>query len=270
MESLQRGYSQVYDVEDTNRNLSGRNSGNRLGEARKSGSPIGTSPVTSLLMDTSNVNSTEAYPDALFLTHAHDDHIKELPQLIKHFDSSRPLFLYCTKSCFELLKKKFPELFKADSLNVTTNSVKSDNKYVLNLIEPDTIYEITPFSVVPVLAFHRSDSEGSVIYVIKSSHEGHERKVVIGWDFLELYALDKNILWNPNLLILGTQSYNPHPERGMISVSDAFGLIKEWNVRECYIVHYRGLLDTKQYHRTMVLGSRRRLLMSIVLETVSL
>ncbi|MGH9952178.1 MAG: hypothetical protein ACRD5J_11155, partial [Nitrososphaeraceae archaeon] len=38
----------------------------------------------------------------------------------------------------------------------------------------------------------------------------------------------------------------PHPETGMISVSDAFGLIKDWNARECYIVHYRGLLDTKE------------------------
>jgi hypothetical protein len=29
----------------------------------------------------------------------------------------------------------------------------------------------------------------------------------------------------------------------MISVSEAFELIRRWNTKECYIVHYRGLLD---------------------------
>jgi hypothetical protein len=32
----------------------------------------------------------------------------------------------------------------------------------------------------------------------------------------------------------------------MISVSEAFGFMKEWNARECYIVHYRGLLDSNE------------------------
>jgi len=245
VESLHRGYTQIYDLK-TDKDLSSHNISN-LEQAIKSGSPIGaSSAATSVLMNSSNVTPTPAYPDVLFLTHAHDDHVIELPHLIKHFDSSRPLSVYCTKTCFEQLQKKFPELFTADSQMATANNVKSNTKYVLNLIEPESIYEIGPFSVVPVRAFHSHDSEGSVVYVIKSSHDGLERKVVIGWDFLELYPSDKNLLWNPDLLILGTQSYNPHPETGMISVSDAFGLMKEWNARECYLVHYRGLLDTKE------------------------
>jgi phosphoribosyl 1,2-cyclic phosphodiesterase len=245
VDSLLRGYAQVYGVE-ANRKLSSRNIGNNVEQSRKSGSPIGTSSATSLLIDTGNANSTEAYPNALLLTHAHDDHIKELPKLIKHFDSSNPLILYCTKSCFQQLKSKFPELFNADTPTIATSSASSDPKYILNLVEPDSTYEIGPFSVVPVQAFHGHDSEGSVVYVINYNHEGHERKIVIGWDFLELYPSDKNILWNPDLLILGTQSYNPHPETGMISVNDSFSFIKEWNARECYIVHYRGLLDAKE------------------------
>jgi phosphoribosyl 1,2-cyclic phosphodiesterase len=217
-----------------------------MGEMKMSGSPIGTSPITSLITKTSKVNTIEAYPDALLLTHAHDDHIRELPQLLKHFVASRPLMLYCTKSCFQQLQKKLPELFNADNLMSTTNNVNSNTKCVINLIEPDSTYEIGPFSIIAVRAFHGDNAEGSVIYVIKYDQEDQERKVVIGWDFLELYPSDKNILWNPDLLVLGTQSYNPHPETGMISVSDAFVFIKEWNARECYIVHYRGLLDTKE------------------------
>lgn len=243
--SLQRGYKQLYDVK-ADRVSSNHIIDNNMGEMKMSGSPIGTSPITSLITKTSKVNTIEAYPDALLLTHAHDDHIRELPQLLKHFVASRPLMLYCTKSCFQQLQKKLPELFNADNLMSTTNNVNSNTKCVINLIEPDSTYEIGPFSIIAVRAFHGDNAEGSVIYVIKYDQEDQERKVVIGWDFLELYPSDKNILWNPDLLVLGTQSYNPHPETGMISVSDAFVFIKEWNARECYIVHYRGLLDTKE------------------------
>lgn len=238
--SLQRGYTQLYEAK-SDAISSDRIIGNITGQIKKAGSPTGSSPTTSLIMETSNVNYIETYPDVLLLTHAHDDHIRELPQLLEHFDSSRPLILYCTRSCLQQLQNKLPELFNVDSFMITTNNVKTNTKCVINLIEPDSTYEIGPFSIVPVRVFH-----GSVVYVIKYNQEDQERKVVIGWDFLELYPSDKSILWNPDLLVLGTQSYNPHPETGMISVSEAFGFIKEWNARECYIVHYRGLLDAKE------------------------
>ena len=58
--------------------------------------------------------------------------------------------------------------------------------------------------------------------------------------------IDENLLWNPDLAILGTQSFNPHPQTGMISVSEAFELIRRWNANECYLVHYKGLLDFEE------------------------
>jgi Cft2 family RNA processing exonuclease len=104
--------------------LYGDNNGNNVEQIGKSGSPIGTSCDQSCL-NTTNVTSTEAYPDVLLLTHIHDDHI-------------------------EHLLKKFPEFFKADSQTTETGNVKSDNRYVLNRIEPDSLYEIGPFSVIPI------------------------------------------------------------------------------------------------------------------------
>jgi hypothetical protein len=66
----------------------------------------------------------------------------------------------------------------------------------------------------------------------------------MGWDFHSLPdEVDQNQYWNHDLVILGTQTYNPHPETGLISVSDAFELVRRWNAKECYIVHYRGLRD---------------------------
>ena len=42
------------------------------------------------------------------------------------------------------------------------------------------------------------------------------------------------------------QNYNHHPETGIISVTDAYPLIRRWNAKECYIVHYSGLEDLEK------------------------
>ena len=50
-----------------------------------------------------------------------------------------------------------------------------------------------------------------------------------------------------DLLILGTQTYNPHSEEtGMISVTDAYLLVRRWNAKECCLVHYGGLTDFQE------------------------
>jgi hypothetical protein len=73
-----------------------------------------------------------------------------------------------------------------------------------------------------------------------------DKKIIIGWDFLSLPNADENLFWNPDLLILGTQSYNPHPQTGMISVSDAYELVRRWNAKESYIVNYTGWSDFEE------------------------
>src|ERR671933_1978105 len=94
-----------------------------------------------------------------------------------------------------------------------------------------------------ILSYHGENSPlGSVIYIVKLINQ----KVIVGWDFLSLPNVDEDLLWNPDLAILGTQSYNPHPQTGMISVSEAFELIRRWNAKESYIVHYRGLSDFEE------------------------
>ena len=115
-----------------------------------------------------------------------------------------------------------------------------NNQISITLFQPGENFQIGPFSVMPISSYHGENSPpGFVIYIVKLAN----RKVIVGWDFLSLPNVDENLLWNPDLVILGTQSYNPHPQTGMISVSEAFELIRRWNAKECYIVHYRGLLD---------------------------
>ncbi|HXX97167.1 MAG TPA: MBL fold metallo-hydrolase, partial [Candidatus Bathyarchaeia archaeon] len=171
-------------------------------------------------------------PNAVLVTHSHIDHIKELPVLVNKVSKPDKLNIYCTSECRDQIINKFPELGD-------TQSTASFNAF-----EPGETFQIGPFSVKPVLAFHGENSPpGSVIYVVRIN----ERKIIFGWDFLSLPNTDEFELWNPDLLILGTQSYNPHPEEtGMISVTDAYQLVRRWNAKNCYLVHYSGLMDFQE------------------------
>ena len=201
---------------------------------------IGQGIVKSIEKGTSDLgfNSSSFIPDALLITHSHDDHIKELPMLVNKVDESRSnknLKIFCTRECRDQVIKKFPQLSEK-----TTNN---NNRVSFNIVQPDQTFEAGPFSVTPILADHGDNSPpGSVIYIVKLL----DKKIIIGWDFLSLPNADPNLFWNPDLLILGTQSYNPHPQTGIISVSDAYELVRRWNAKECYIVHYRGLLDFEE------------------------
>ncbi|MGA9841147.1 MAG: MBL fold metallo-hydrolase [Nitrososphaeraceae archaeon] len=177
--------------------------------------------------------SSSILPDALLVTHSHDDHIIELPLLADKTSKSKNLNIYCTSQCRDQILSKYPQL-----------SSKINNKeLVFSIVQPDQTFQVGPFSVIPLLADHGDNSPaGSVIYIVKLTN----RKVIIGWDFLSLPNVNEDLLWNPDLAILGTQSYNPHPQTGMISVSEAFELVRRWNAKECYIVHYRGLIDFEE------------------------
>lgn len=175
--------------------------------------------------------SLSKMPNAVLITHSHDDHINDLSKLIdKVKDGTGKIDVYCTKECRERIVNKFPELAGIQSLD-------------FNVIQPDDSFKVGRFTVIPVLANHGDNSpSGSVIYIVNYQ----DKKIIMGWDFLSLPNVNENLLWNPDLLVLGTQSYNPHPETGMISVSEAYLLVRRWNVKECYLVHYSGLKDFEE------------------------
>ena len=171
-------------------------------------------------------------PDAILITHARRHHINDLPRLIG--ENSK---VFCTRECGQQIAQELPSL--------ATSSLFSP-------INPGTPFEVGPLSIIPVAADNAGDQpglSGSVIYVIKAG----TRKIVAGWDFLKLQTDDESILWNPDLLVLGTESYNDHPSTGMISVSEAYNLVRRWNAKLCYLVHYSGEKDREdaknQWHR---------------------
>jgi phosphoribosyl 1,2-cyclic phosphodiesterase len=194
-------------------------------------SDLGFNNLTS---SSSSSPSSIIVPDAVLVTHSHDDHIAELPLLADNaIGSSKHLNVYCTSECRDQILTRYPQI----------SSLMKNNQISFTLLQPGENFQVGPFSVMPILSYHGENSPpGSVIYIVKLAN----RKVIVGWDFLSLPNVDENLLWNPDLAIFGTQSFNPHPQTGMISVSEAFELIRRWNAKECYIVHYRGLLDFEE------------------------
>jgi hypothetical protein len=135
-----------------------------------------------------------------------------------------------------------------------------------NTIKPNETFQVGPFSVTPVLASHGEKSlPGSVIYVVIT--EG--KKIIFGWDFVSLPTSDEFLLWNPDLLILGTETYNPHAEEtGMISVTDAYLLVRRWNAKECYLVHYGGLTDFQESRNQWFRGPTKAMTTTELQKTV--
>jgi hypothetical protein len=181
------------------------------------------------------LGSDKHLPDAILITHARRHHINDLPRLTR--ENSK---IYCTRECSQQIAQELPSL------------ATSPSSSLFSPINPETPFEVGPFSIIPVAADNAGDQPGlpgSVIYLIQAG----ARKIVAGWDFLKLQTDDESILWNPDLLVLGTESYNEHPSTGMISVSEAYNIVRRWKSKLCYIVHYSGEKDREdaknQWHR---------------------
>jgi L-ascorbate metabolism protein UlaG (beta-lactamase superfamily) len=183
-------------------------------------------------------SSGKYLPDAILITHARRHHISDLPALIREKAK-----VYCTPECSQQIARELQS-----SLPTSSSSSSS----LFSSVDPGTPFEVGPFSVISIAADNAGDEPGlpgSVIYIIKAG----ARKIVTGWDFLKLLTPDESILWNPDLLVLGTETYNDHPSTGMISVTEAYNIVRRWNAKLCYIVHYSGEKDREdaknQWHR---------------------
>jgi phosphoribosyl 1,2-cyclic phosphodiesterase len=190
--------------------------------------------------------SDNIVPDAVLVTHGHKDHINDLPALLSEVKNKsqqqQPGFkIYCTKECVDQISEQFPSL--------------SEKSPVFSTIMPGKAFEVGPFLIEPIQAKHGS-AVGAVIYIIKV----RSKKIVVGWDFESLPGSEQGSFWNPDLVILGTETYNDHTfSTGMISVSEAYNLIRRWNAKNCYIVHYSGQQDKEDAKNQWFRGPTRPL-----------
>jgi L-ascorbate metabolism protein UlaG (beta-lactamase superfamily) len=201
-----------------------------------SSSAASGAPLLAPHQNTQKALLTTAQPnfDALLITHSHEDHVRELANLVKKLSQTKTvqkINIYCTLECQDQLRTKLP--LSSNEFNFLNFSVVKPNEY----------FSIGPILIMPVSSYHGQDSPaGSVIYIINI----FEKKIIVGWDFLSLPDVNETVLWNPDLAILGTETYNEHPETGMISVTEAYNIVRRWNAKECYILHYSGLKDFEE------------------------
>ena len=226
---------------------------------------IGAGAVKSLEEGVQHVNAREenlhsnAIPDAVLVSHGHLDHIADLPHLARTLNDSsmqgRKIQIYCTKQCQDEILKACPTLFGADSaLQFST-------------LNPGEKVTIGPFDVLALKGDHNSDEEKaeSLIFIISRGNT----KIVTGWDFRALVDADEGLFWNPALLILGTESFNPHPSMtGMISVSDAFNLARRWNAKEVFLLHYSGMADLEDGKNQWFMGPTKPMSLDELQNTV--
>ena len=127
-------------------------------------------------------------------------------------------------------------------------NISNSSKALFDIVSPGENYSIGQFSIIPVLTKYYNDNDNSsasdsVIYILKTA----DKRIIIGWDFLSVDPrVDQNLFWNPDLIIIGIEIYKHHPETGVISVIETYELIRRWNAKECYIVHYSGLKDFEE------------------------
>lgn len=168
-------------------------------------------------------------PDAILVTSSKPGHTSDLARV----GSAPPI--YCTATC-------------ADQVSKETQIPRQQ----FTEVSPGQSFQVGPFLVMPIAAENAAEgpgAPGSLVYVIRAG----DRKIIAGWDFLRLVGADPGITWNPDLAVLGTETYNSHPSTGMISVTEAYDIIRRWNAKDCYIVHYSGEKDREdarnQWHR---------------------
>jgi phosphoribosyl 1,2-cyclic phosphodiesterase len=214
------------------------------------------------------LHSVSYLPDALLLTHSHDDHVHDIDSLLNHYDSNRQLKIFCTGETHEQVRNKF-------------DHHRADSKVKFIDIKPSESIEIGPFTVTPFSANHHSTSgdnknskkdesdsilPGCVIFVVQLQNK---KKIVIGWDFQSINSPDQALLWNPDLVILGTETYNPHPSTGMISVTEAYDFVRTWNAKECFIVHYDGSMDSEDAKNQWFRGPTRAMTSTQLQDTIN-
>ncbi|HEX5518924.1 MAG TPA: MBL fold metallo-hydrolase [Candidatus Nitrosocosmicus sp.] len=108
---------------------------------------VGQGIVQSIEKGSSNLgfetsSSFQYLPDIVLITHAHNDHIKELPILTeKAINNSKKLNIFCTAECYNQILKEFPQLSSIanESTNISFNIVQPNSTFNINQFLPISI-----------------------------------------------------------------------------------------------------------------------------------
>jgi phosphoribosyl 1,2-cyclic phosphodiesterase len=197
--------------------------------------------------------------DAVFITHAHYDHVTELPRLaegvrgahLARGDRAYRLPVYCTEPVARQAfgpTGAFP--FIAGDTRVTSIA-----HYPLLPCEPIrfAIPGGETLTITPISVDHGPSAPGATIYVVQALG----RKVIFGWDILQIVeepdvptdaqrerfvaALPRRhaeLVHDADVLFLDSTTWNPMPSLGHLSILEGLALARRWRPRRTYWIHY--------------------------------
>ncbi len=172
--------------------------------------------------------------DGILITHAHLDHIAEIPIFIESYrrlqKCLRPVSIFCTQATFDILKKIFGWLFQSSKNTQPAAEWKN--------IEAGNSFNVGHIEIASIDA--SSHFPGAVNYLISFQ----KTKIFIGWDIRNPPAENiLNILVNDShLAFLEANTMEDHPT-GHCSARAILCWAFKARLRNIVLVHYSGFED---------------------------
>lgn len=170
--------------------------------------------------------------DGILITHAHLDHIAEIPIFIESYRRlqkyPRPILVFCTQDTFDILKKIFGWLFQSSK---NTQPVAEWRN-----VAAGNAFNVGPIEVTSIDA--SSHFPGAVNYLMSFQ----KTKIFIGWDILRTPPAENILMSDSHLAFLEANTLEDHPT-GHCSARAILRWALETQLRNIVLVHYSGFED---------------------------
>lgn len=181
----------------------------------------------------------------VLLSHSHFDHVAHLDWLSNAVrrngrpEQPRPLPVFCTRSCWDVGPGRlFPWLV--------------DKTILHRPIAPGAAFQLGHLRVTPMAVEHGNTAPGAVGFVVEAAcddpNTSASRKIVLTCDLLRVLDPGDPAWFDADVCFIESNTWNRNPDTGHQSILDALELVRRWQPRRAYLIHYSGFEDARHPH----------------------
>ncbi len=178
----------------------------------------------------------------VLLSHSHFDHVAHLDWLASAVrrngrpEQPRPLPVYCARPCWDLGPGRlFPWLV--------------DKAIVHRPIAAGELVTLGDVRVTPMSVEHGSTAPGAVGFIVEAAPslavDGRPLKVILTCDLLRVVDPGHPAWRGADVCFIEANTWNRNPDTGHQSILDALDLVRRWQPRRTYLIHYSGFEDSR-------------------------